>query len=994
MRLARGLAGLGETLLGLRAARGGFHWLLAVAVMLAAAPAAAQTIAIGQPIVSQTVTLDGRVVADPGILDLIETRTGAALAVADVRESIVHLVGLGRFDDVVVSADPVAGGVALRYALLPVRAIRHLEFKGNVRVSEGLLRDRAAARLGPAPPLSRTPELIQLLASVFHDEGYRNPTLTTRPGLEGKDGDTLVIDVDAGARLRIGTIEVSGNAPDPLPTLPSHVGLSEGHEYRKADVDRALDRLIANLRKRGYYEAHADHELSVSPDGRTGALAINVDAGPHVTIAFEGDPLSERARRDLVPIEREGSLDEDLLEDSANRIRDYLRGQGYRNADASYVRTPRNGELAVVFRITRGPQFRIGTVEIAGANAIPAADLHARLRTKPGELFTENVVAADVASIVESYHRRGYTQVKVTPVPVPAPSQASPVPIDVRLEIAEGLPTLVSTVRFEGVTNVPETDLRARIGSQPNQAYYQPQVALDREAVLLVLLNRGYQSAAVDVKIAFSDDHARADLTFTVAEGPQVFVDHVLIVGNERTATDTIRREVTLKPMAPLSYHEVSESQRRVSALGLFRRVRITELDHGVPSRRDVLVTVEEAPATTMGYGGGLEGGRVLQQSEDGTATEKFEIAPRGFIEFGRRNLFGRNQSINFFARASLRSRASTTDVEPGEQPPSGYTFRDYRVLGTYRSPRVLGTQSDLLLTAFSEQGIRSSFNFTRRGARVELARRLSSSVSVSGRYVIQRDRIFEARLDPEDKPLIDRLFPQVLLSTFSGSVIRDTRDDPLGPTKGALIGVDADLAARAIGSEVGFAKVFTQGFIYRRLPGRRGVVFAAGARLGLADGFDRGVVQTDENGNPVIGPDGEPVVEIVSDLPASERFFTGGDTSVRGYALDRLGTPETIDRNGFPTGGNAVIVLNGELRVPVWHDIGVVGFVDAGNVFHRVSDFDFSEIKPTTGVGLRYRSPIGPIRVDIGFKLDRQILPDGSLERLTAVHISLGQAF
>src|SRR4029450_5405183 len=157
-------------------------------------------------------------------------------------------------------------------------------------------------------------ELIQLLTAVFHDEGYRNPTLTARPGLEGKDRDTLVIDVGAGPGVRVGKIEVSGNAPAPLPTLPSRVGLSEGHEYRKADVDRALDRLIANLRKRGYYEAHADHELSVSPDGRTGALAINVDAGPHVTIAFEGDPLSERARRGLVPIEQEGSLDEDLLE--------------------------------------------------------------------------------------------------------------------------------------------------------------------------------------------------------------------------------------------------------------------------------------------------------------------------------------------------------------------------------------------------------------------------------------------------------------------------------------------------------------------------------------------------------------------------------------------------------------------------------------------------------------------------------------------------------
>ena len=103
-----------------------------------------------------------------------------------------------------------------------------------------------------------------------------------------------------------------------------------------------------------------------------------------------------------------------------------------------------------------------------------------------------------------------------------------------------------------------------------------------------------------------------------------------------------------------------------------------------------------------------------------------------------------------------------------------------------------------------------------------------------------------------------------------------------------------------------------------------------------------------------------------MNDLPASERFFAGGDTSVRGYALDRLGTPETIDRNGFPLGGNAVIVLNAELRVPVWKDIGVVGFVDAGNVFNRVGDFDFGEIRPTTGFGFRYKSPIGPIRVPL----------------------------
>jgi outer membrane translocation and assembly module TamA len=132
----------------------------------------------------------------------------------------------------------------------------------------------------------------------------------------------------------------------------------------------------------------------------------------------------------------------------------------------------------------------------------------------------------------------------------------------------------------------------------------------------------------------------------------------------------------------------------------------------------------------------------------------------------------------------------------------------------------------------------------------------------------------------------------------------------------------------------------------------------------------------------------------VVRDLPASERFFAGGDTTVRGFALDQLGTPETIDSNGFPQGGNAVIVLNAELRVPVWGDLGAATFLDAGNVFSHASDLDLSRIRPTAGVGLRYRSPIGPLRLDVGFKLNREPLTNGQLEDPLAWYVSFGQAF
>jgi outer membrane translocation and assembly module TamA len=165
-------------------------------------------------------------------------------------------------------------------------------------------------------------------------------------------------------------------------------------------------------------------------------------------------------------------------------------------------------------------------------------------------------------------------------------------------------------------------------------------------------------------------------------------------------------------------------------------------------------------------------------------------------------------------------------------------------------------------------------------------------------------------------------------------------------------------------------------------LPHASSTVLAFGARIGLATGFPRTVTR-----------DGE--TTVVEELPASERFFAGGDTTVRGFTLDRLGTSETIDPDDFPTGGHGLIVLNVEARIPLRGELGAVAFVDGGNVWQTVTKIDLSQMRGAVGFGLRYRSPVGPIRVDLGFKLDRRPLKKtGELERPTALHISLGQAF
>ena len=474
---------------------------------------------------------------------------------------------------------------------------------------------------------------------------------------------------------------------------------------------------------------------------------------------------------------------------------------------------------------------------------------------------------------------------------------------------------------------------------------------------------------------------------FTVREGLRITVDHVLIVGNQRTSTATIERELQFKSGEPLGLEQVNESQRRLAALGLFRRVRITELVHGDEARRDVLVSVDEAPVTTVGYGGGVEAGQRLRTDENGTASENLDVAPRAFFEVGRRNLLGKNRSVNLFSSVSLHLQNAGAVVTGSSN------LTEYRVLGTFREPRLFNSSADGSATAAVEQQSRSSFSFHRVGATMLAVRRLTPTLSLTPSYQIQRTELLGVNVTEENQgtlaPLIARLFSTkpLRLSSLSSLLIHDRRDDAVNPTLGHYISVNGQVAALAIGSQVGFAKSFITAQMFRTLPRSKGIVLAGNARLGVAGEFD-----TD---NPI---------------PEPERFFAGGDTTVRGFALDTLGVRhdpidpqrDTIDKNGFPIGGNATVILMGEARVPVRGSMSVVGFFDTGNVFQRLDQVDVTQLRSAVGFGVRYRSPFGPIRFDLGFKTHVQAIPCQAgvesqvrcVESRPAVHISFGQAF
>jgi outer membrane protein assembly complex protein YaeT len=956
--------------------------VLAAFALLPAAPAAADVRDfIGRTITDVRIEVASLPFTDASILQLIETRVGEALSMQRVRESVDHLVGIGRFEDVRVfasSSPPPAEGVTIRWVLVPVQRIGQIDIEGQSRLSRNILRAHVAEVAGALPVTARVDEIAGALRALYAEHGYRRPVIEPRllPG-PAPELVILQLQIDAGPRTTIGEVTVRGETGLSSADVVDELRLESGRPYDQLAIDQRVERFEDSLRDLGYYEANVDVSVSFADETATANLTVSVDRGPRVRVVFAGDALPENRRDTLVPIRQERSIDLDLLEDASRNIETFLRQQGYRTAEAPYVREEKSGEMTLTFTVRRGPLHRLASIDVIGNVAVPRSDLLPMLALTPGEPFFDSRVATVASAITELYRVRGFARVTVRPdVRLPTPdNEAAEVPVTVRLAVIEGAPTVVGQVTIKGNLSVAEQRVRELLRLVEQRPYYRPQLDADRDAIERLYRNAGFRSVRADAQVTVRDDGAQVDVHWTIVEGPRVIVDRVLVSGNTRTGEDLIRREVSLAPGSPLGDEAIIESQRRLATLGLFRRVRIVELPHAGGVTRDVLIEVQEAPATTISYGGGLEAGRRLRTGDDAQVEERLDFAPRGFFQISRRNLWGKDRSVSLFTRVSFRPRDPGVLSDPEET--GGYGFNEYRVVGTLREPRLLDRAGDLQLTGFVEQAIRSSFNFWRQGVRVDYARPLGAGVMLSGRYALDRTRLFDVHIDPEDQLPVDRLFPQVRLSTVMGSIARDTRNDLIDPARGALVGVDTTLALRWLGSEVGFIKTSLYGFVFRRLPGPAPWAVALGARLGLANGFARVVDDI-----------------VIEDLPASERFFAGGDSTVRGFVLDRLGMPDTVNDQGFPAGGNGLAVVNIELRSPYWKGLGGVGFLDAGNVFRLASDIRLTDFRPAAGAGLRYRSPLGPLRFDVGFNLDPQVLPTGVLERGTVFHLSLGQAF
>jgi len=969
-------------------------WGLLAGLACVAAPARAQDQDPVAPFLDRNVAtvrleVEGRPETSPALLSLIDVKVHQPFTRAAYLTSIRQLQRLAPFAGVEVSISDTAAGLDVVFLATPFYPVDAMQFVDDAPLN---LERRIKARYGGVPTDVDPDKVNDAVLEILHGEGYLRATATWEKVLRRDPfRGTVVFHVTAGPQARVGKVTIENRTKIPTPRLAEEVGAVQGLPYRPRAIQDALDGVVTRLKKDGYYSASADPPTAVEAAGDILDLTVAIDSGPLVVLRWARDSQPPSGNiNDFVPIVQQNSVDDDLLNDSDTRIEQALKNQGYLDATVTHTSTlSTTGERVLTYRPIRGPRYRIERVEIPDGLALAKADLAKLLDLARGDVLDAARLYAGLQRIRNEYVHQGFYRVVVGAEYPPAgnrPPTNKEQRVILRPTVVEGPRGVVADVRIERDTaQVPEADLRSVIRGSEGQPYQAIQDDSEKYALEGLYLNLGYRQARVEITPTVSEDGHRITRVFHIVEGPLITVGDIRVVGWHDISEKAIREELTFGVGAPYGEGARLDSQRRINGMGVFSRVSVLE-DPMLPGETSahVVVRVVEAPDTTFGFGGGVEAGYKARSAPGNTYVDRLEFAPRGFGEASRRNLGGRNRAITFYARVSLRPK----DV-PGDpaRDGKGYSFSEYRTALTYNERRAFGTDIDWSLSLTSEQSIRTSFNFVRNAVNADFVRRLTARTTANLRYSLDFTRLYDVRYTAAELATaildIDRVFNQVRLSMLSLAVVTDHRDDALSPTHGTLSSIELDTALRGIGSEVGFSKMFLQGAMFRQVARSPRVILALRGEIGVAHGFPR--------------PDPTNPGGTIEALPASQRFFAGGSTTVRGFQLDRLGVPAVLTAEGLPLGGNGLIVLNAELRTTVGKIFGrnfsTVQFADAGNVFARAGDIRLGRLRGSLGTGVRYDSPVGAIRLDFGFKLSRLVV-GGARERGWEFHLSFGEAF
>jgi len=1006
----------------------GLRGFLALALLTGAAAAQAQT-SPGTPpvkgsekplvtvVTTRIVAEDGRVLSEPA--KDVKVEQGQPLDRAQIAQSLRLLYRSGNYADLRAAIVAVPGGVRLDF-------IAHENLYFNQVLIEGLKAppsDASAAaatqlNLGQTYHRELMDEAAERLIETLHQEGLYTAVVTpeTVPHTETHQMD-VIFHVKPGPRARVGTVHLKNETEYPDPELLKRLKMKGGRAITSARLLSGTDRIRKFLVKKGDLLARAVVRRGAY-DAATNTIPLDLEVvqGPRVKLMVSGAKFSKGELRRLVPVYQEGAVDADLLEEGKRNLRERLEREGYFDSNVDYTTATHatnanpNGfqgtEEIITYQVTRGDKHKLVNIDFAGNNYFSTETLRGRLQIAGGAFgtpgrFSRRLTESDAQSMRNLYSANGFLDAKVDAV-IADNYKGKTGDLAIQFKIQEGRQTRVASLKLEGVHAFKEEELLGDVASTPGQPYSDFNVATDRDVILALYFNEGFpeanftskadrvgeqndekkqgteNSSETNKKQKENKEHSTKSieqaepvrLTYRIDEGPQTTVRRILYSGYEHTHHGVLRREVEVVPNKPLRQGQVVESQRRLYNLGVFNRVTIEPQNPaGTDRDKDLVVLVEEAKRYTLAYGGGFEVQRLASTSNP--VTGQVQAAPRGILEISKLNLTGRADSL------SLKLRGSTIE--------------DRALLG-YSDPNTFGHKNlSFQAAAYTEktQDI-NTFTEMRYEGSVQLTDQVSPRTTFLYRYVFRKVLVsnIAETINPEAIPLFQQ---PTLVSQFGVTWVQDRRDNPADATRGSFNSADFGVADGYIGSSASFLRFYYQNSTYH--PIKRRFSFARSIRFGALLPYRDTVSLT-------FPPPTTPPLPTVIPLP--ERFFAGGGTSLRGFALNQAGPRDAL--TGFPVGGQALLVLNQEFRFPMrlpyfGTSLGGAFFYDGGNVYSRVNRISFRTSTPkptfntsdpanatcvtncgnelnyfahTVGFGIRYATPVGPIRVDLGYQINR----------------------
>jgi outer membrane protein assembly complex protein YaeT len=924
--------------------------LLLVLVFLA--PCYAQTNRFeGRPIVSVRMEPDDQLLVKPELdaaLQLLQP--GVPLTMENVRSTLERLYATGRYDNIVVDAEESGAGVALVFRGTVALFVRDVSINGvDEPPSRGLLVNATKLELGAPFSESQARQAVENLLEVLRSNGFYMAKVTPDILPAPVQQVDIRFVADSGKRAKFSTPIIKGTPNKTVEEIVKATrwkklfGLLGWKEVTDTRTQQGLDKIRKAYQKKEFLMARVTLESMEYHQAENQVVpVITIDSGPKVVVLTRGSKISKGRLRELVPIYQEQTVDKDLLVEGKRELTEFLQAKGYFDAQVDFdmSKTQQQEEL-IEYSLFPGERHKLVAVEVEGNKYFDDGTLRERMYTMPASLlrfrhgrFSQDYLRRDSNAIRALYQSNGFRDVEVTNR-VEDDYKGKDNQVAVTLTVKEGPQWFVADLRIEGLDATTAEDLRSMVHSSEGQPFSDLNVATDQDTILNYFFNNGYPDATFEATVTPAAQPQHMSLVYKINPGARQFVRDVLISGFNSTDEDLIRERIrNLDPGDPLSQSSMIESQRRLYDLGIFARVD-TALQNaeGDTDHKYVLYRLEEARrySVTGGFGAQLARigrGNPTLTTPAGTAG----FSPRVSFGISRSNFLGVGHTVGFQGRLSAVQRRS---------------------LVSYLAPQFKGNDRlNLTYTAlYDDSRDIATFNSRKFETSIQLAHRLTKANTIQYRITYRRASVTDLKITPDLIPLFAQ---DIKLGSVSSTFIQDRRDDPTDPRRGVYNTLDGAFASNLFGSKTSFTRVLGRNATYHRLT--RDLILARSLSLGAITRIS------------------------TTDVPLPERFFAGGATSHRGFNENQAGPRDLL--TGFPLGGKALLVNNLELRFPlIGDDIGGVVFHDAGNVYSNfgamsfrfrqrdLEDFDY--MVHAVGFGIRYRTPVGPIRLDLAYSIN-----------------------